>query len=114
MCLFSRLFYKKDITLCGINCLRYVFSVAVNCLTHVKPVPVVRGVGPLPLLCKGSWITVMRRHNANFSFSRTWQEYKQGFGTHDADFWFGNQVRLGCDNPLTPLQEIVNIHKKKS
>ena len=30
-----------------------------------------------------------KRVNLNVSFSRNWNEYKQGFGNLDGDFWLG-------------------------
>ena len=39
---------------------------------------------------EGGWIIVQRRQSGRVNFSRTWQEYKDGFGDFHDDFWLGN------------------------
>lgn len=38
----------------------------------------------------GGWL-VIQRNNGMFDFSRTWQEYKDGFGDLGLNFWWGNE-----------------------
>ena len=49
-----------------------------------------------PLLCdmtthNGGWIVIQRRHDGEVDFYRTWNNYKNGFGTFASDFWLGNE-----------------------
>ena len=50
----------------------------------------------VPVLCDtftsgGGWIVFQRRTTGDVNFYRGWQEYKQGFGSLDGDFWLGNE-----------------------
>jgi len=38
----------------------------------------------------GGWLVFQYRHNGEVDFQRNWQEYKQGFGSLDNEFWLGN------------------------
>ena len=38
----------------------------------------------------GGWLVFQYRHNGEIDFFRNWQEYKQGFGSLDKEFWLGN------------------------
>ncbi|KAK3758130.1 hypothetical protein RRG08_006705 [Elysia crispata] len=38
----------------------------------------------------GGWIIIQRRSAGNTDFNRTWDDYKQGFGSFAEDFWLGN------------------------
>ena len=49
-----------------------------------------------PYLCDsvtdgGGWIVIQRRTNGNTNFYRGWEDYKNGFGEMDGDFWLGNE-----------------------
>ncbi|XP_046583015.1 angiopoietin-4-like [Haliotis rubra] len=37
-----------------------------------------------------SRIIIQRRRTGDVDFTRTWKEYRDGFGDLDGDFWFGN------------------------
>jgi hypothetical protein len=39
-------------------------------------------------------ILIMRRENGKENFFRNWNDYKNGFGSKDQDFWIGNQTRI--------------------
>ena len=35
------------------------------------------------------WIVIQRRFSNGLNFDRTWQEYKDGFGDLNSEFWMG-------------------------
>ncbi|XP_059168841.1 fibrinogen-like protein A [Physella acuta] len=39
----------------------------------------------------GGWVVIQRRIKGDVLFNRTWEEYKQGFGSVEGDFWIGNE-----------------------
>ncbi|XP_059142710.1 fibroleukin-like [Physella acuta] len=39
----------------------------------------------------GGWIVIQRRTKGDTNFSRTWDEYRDGFGSVDGDLWLGNE-----------------------
>ncbi|XP_059154479.1 angiopoietin-4-like [Physella acuta] len=40
----------------------------------------------------GGWIIIQRRIKGDVKFTRTWNDYKNGFGSTSGDFWIGNDV----------------------
>ena len=64
----------------------------------VEPVVQVKGESGLlgePFVCDmatqdGGWIVIQRRATGKENFLRGWDDYKNGFGTFDDDFWLGN------------------------
>ncbi|XP_059153713.1 fibroleukin-like isoform X2 [Physella acuta] len=40
----------------------------------------------------GGWIIIQRRIKGDVNFTRTWNDYKNGFGSNSGDFWIGNDV----------------------
>ena len=39
----------------------------------------------------GGWIVILRRATGNTNFDRSWDDYKNGFGPFEDDFWLGNE-----------------------
>ena len=37
----------------------------------------------------GGWLVVQRRKDGSVDFDRTWEEYEEGFGDLDGNFWYG-------------------------
>ena len=51
---------------------------------------------PLSVYCDqdtdgGGWIVFMRRQDGSVNFTRSWSDYKHGFGSPDGEFWAGNE-----------------------
>ena len=36
------------------------------------------------------WTYIQRRDDGSITFDRTWEEYREGFGSPDSEFWIGN------------------------
>lgn len=39
----------------------------------------------------GGWTVIQRRKIGLISFSQSWKQYKEGFGSPQGDFWLGNE-----------------------
>lgn len=52
----------------------------------------------------GGWLVIQRRKFGDENFDKTWDEYKDGFGDVDGDFWYGNKRVLKIANNTTRKQ----------
>ncbi|KAF4091169.1 hypothetical protein AMELA_G00034060 [Ameiurus melas] len=57
--------------------------------------PTGSGNRTFPVFCDmkssgGGWTLIQHRFDGSISFSRTWNEYKRGFGNLTGEFWLGN------------------------
>ncbi|XP_075039723.1 fibroleukin-like [Mixophyes fleayi] len=64
----------------------------------------------------GGWTVFQRRLDGNVDFNRTWQEYKQGFGSFQGEHWLGNEhlhslTRLGQHTLRIELEDWYNVKR---
>ncbi|XP_029893561.1 angiopoietin-related protein 7-like isoform X2 [Aquila chrysaetos chrysaetos] len=79
---------------CPIDCA----SVYYNGLRRSGVYSIMPSVGGMPIevLCEmdtegGGWTVIQRRQDGSVDFNRTWNEYKEGFGDLNGEFWLGNE-----------------------
>ncbi|XP_038058738.1 ficolin-3-like [Patiria miniata] len=42
--------------------------------------------------CRLDWILIQRRYDGSVNFTRSWAEYRDGFGDLTGEFWLGNEI----------------------
>ncbi|XP_048742437.2 fibrinogen-like protein 1 [Ostrea edulis] len=64
------------------------FSSMMDGTTTINDIPNI----PYTMTLSHEWLIIQRRCGGTESFSRTWNEYKKGFGSYESDFWIGNEI----------------------
>ncbi|XP_042743404.1 angiopoietin-related protein 7-like [Lagopus leucura] len=79
---------------CPIDCA----SVYYNGLRRSGIYSIMPSVGGMPIevLCDmdtegGGWTVIQKRQDGSVDFNRTWNEYREGFGDLNGEFWLGNE-----------------------
>uniref|UniRef100_A0A8C3KZQ6 Fibrinogen C-terminal domain-containing protein n=1 Tax=Chrysolophus pictus TaxID=9089 RepID=A0A8C3KZQ6_CHRPC len=79
---------------CPIDCA----SVYYNGLRRSGIYSIMPSVGGMPIevLCEmdtegGGWTVIQKRQDGSVDFNRTWNEYREGFGDLNGEFWLGNE-----------------------
>ncbi|KAM7062064.1 fibrinogen-like protein 1 [Acridotheres tristis] len=104
---------------CPIDCAS-VYSNGLRRSGIYSVLPSLQGI-PIEVLCDmdtegGGWTVIQRRQDGSVDFNRTWNEYKEGFGDLNGEFWLGNdnihQITSQGDYSLRiDLEDWNNKHK---
>ncbi|CAH2311997.1 Hypothetical predicted protein [Pelobates cultripes] len=89
-----------------------------NGIYTIQPIPV---KSPFEAYCDmvtdgGGWTVFQRRQDGSVDFNRTWQEYKQGFGSLQGEHWLGNEnlhslTRLGQHTLRIELEDWYGVKR---
>uniref|UniRef100_A0A915HDI8 Fibrinogen C-terminal domain-containing protein n=1 Tax=Romanomermis culicivorax TaxID=13658 RepID=A0A915HDI8_ROMCU len=55
----------------------------------------------------GGWTIIQKRQNGQLDYYRTWNEYKNGFGSQDNEFWLGNEYVYQLTSTMGVTYELV-------
>ncbi|XP_048578745.1 uncharacterized protein LOC5515625 [Nematostella vectensis] len=56
----------------------------------------------------GGWTVLQRRFNGSVDFYKTWDEYKEGFGSFEGEFWAGND-NIHRLTSVTPVELLIEL-----
>ncbi|XP_063797625.1 fibroleukin-like [Pseudophryne corroboree] len=89
-----------------------------NGIYTIQPIPLRH---PFEAYCDmvtdgGGWTVFQRRQDGTVDFNRTWQEYKQGFGSFQGEHWLGNEhlhslTRLGQHTLRIELEDWYSVKR---
>ncbi|XP_026841465.1 ficolin-1 [Drosophila persimilis] len=73
----------------------------------------VPGLSPFPVFCESQlaglgWTVIQRRTNGSLNFFRNWEEYKQGFGDLEGEFFLGLE-KVRALTALEPFELYVHL-----
>uniref|UniRef100_A0A0N5BMJ0 Fibrinogen C-terminal domain-containing protein n=1 Tax=Strongyloides papillosus TaxID=174720 RepID=A0A0N5BMJ0_STREA len=58
----------------------------------------------------GGWVRIQDRENDSMSFwNKTWNEYKNGFGNGETNFWLGNELISLFTNSFEKVEMLIQI-----
>ncbi|XP_065076531.1 angiopoietin-related protein 6-like isoform X2 [Ochlerotatus camptorhynchus] len=75
----------------------------------VYTISLANGYPPFPAYCEqqkygGGWLVFQNRYDGSVGFNRSWDEYKQGFGYMEQEFWLGleriHQITVAREHKL--------------
>ncbi|EDO43717.1 predicted protein, partial [Nematostella vectensis] len=56
----------------------------------------------------GGWTVLQRRFNGSVDFYKSWDEYKEGFGSFEGEFWAGND-NIHRLTSVTPVELLIEL-----
>ena len=62
----------------------------------------------------GGWTVFQRHHNGSAKFDKNWNEYKNGFGSVDDEFWLGNENIHQMTSQLSSLMLSLKLEGSES
>ncbi|XP_033628169.1 fibrinogen-like protein 1 [Asterias rubens] len=58
----------------------------------------------IDVYCNNGWMVFQRRVDGTVSFTRSWAEYRDGFGDKEGSFWLGNEILRRLTEPVAGEQ----------
>lgn len=86
--------YESIVNKLPSDCARVGNNIKGNGLYLIAPV----AHHPVMVHCRDNWTTIQRRLDGSVDFNRTWNEYAQGFGQPNGEYWVGNEVLHGLSS----------------